>query len=310
MEGRNHTRVTELILMAFTSHADLQIPFLVFLLIYIVTLLGNLGTILLIRLDSELHTRMYFFLSRLAFVDLCSSNIMPKMLANFLSERQTISYHGCAAQLCCLLTFMITEAFLVAGMVYDGSVAICNSLSYTVIMSQHVCVQLVAGPYLSSVCLALFHTIVTFCLDFCAFNRINRFYCDDLPLLALFCSRTYTKERLIFAFASLNMISSLLIVLVSYLHILAIIWKLRSTQGRQKASSTCVSHLTTVTIFYTLIFRYLSPALNHSLDRDKAASLFYTVVTPMLNLLIYSLRNKEVRAALGKTVYEIHNCFK
>ncbi|NWJ06837.1 O1038 protein, partial [Crypturellus undulatus] len=310
MADRNHTRVTEFIFIGFTSHPGLQILlFLVFLLIYMVTLLGNLGIILLIRLDSKLHTPMYFFLSHLAFVDLCySSTITPKLLANFLVERKSISHHACAAQLCFFLTFMITECFLLAGMAYDRSVAICNPFNYTVIMSQRVCIQLVAGPYLYGFCVALFHTIVTFRLDFCASNIINHFYCDDLPLLALSCSSTYTKEMLIFAFASFTMISSLLVVLISYLHILAIVLKIHSAQGRQKALSTCASHLTAVMIFYgTLIFMYLQPSSSHSLDRDKVASLFYTVMIPMLNPLIYSLRNKEVKAALGKTVYKIYN---
>ncbi|XP_064369379.1 olfactory receptor 8U3-like [Dromaius novaehollandiae] len=308
MADRNHTTVTEFVLIGFTSRPDLQIPlFMAFLLVYIVTLLGNLGMIVLIRIDSQLHTPMYFFLSHLAFVDLCySSTITPKMLSNFLSERKTISYHACAAQLCCFLTFMITECFLLAGMAYDRCVAICNPLRYRAIMSQQVCIQLVAGLYLYSFCVALFHTIITFCLNFCASNLINHFYCDDLPLLALSCSNTYTKEMLIFAFASFDMISSLLIVLVSYLYIFSTILKIPSTQGRQKAFGTCASHLTAVTIFYgTLIFMYLQPSSNHSLDRGKVASLFYTVVIPMLNPLIYSLRNREVKAALRKVVYKI-----
>uniref|UniRef100_A0A8C7EHW5 Olfactory receptor n=1 Tax=Nothoprocta perdicaria TaxID=30464 RepID=A0A8C7EHW5_NOTPE len=309
MRYRNHSRGAEFILIGFTSHPDLQIPlFMVFLLIYMVTLLGNLGIIVLIRIDCKLHTPMYFFLSHLAFVDLCySSTITPKMLATFLSERKTISYYACAAQLCCFLMFLITECFLLTGMAYDRSVAICNPLNYTVIMSQRVCVQLVAGPYLYSFCVALFHTIMTFRLSFCASNMINHFYCDDPALLALSCSSTYTKEMLIFAFASFNIISSLLIVLASYLRILRIVLKIHSPQGRQKAFSTCASHLAAVTVFYgTLIFMYLQPSSNHSLDRDKVASLFYTVLIPMLNPLIYSLRNKDVKAALGK-IYCIEN---
>nr|XP_009680899.1 PREDICTED: olfactory receptor 1038-like [Struthio camelus australis] len=308
MADRNHTIVTEFILTGFTSRPDLQIPlFMVFLLIYVVTLLGNFGMIILIRTDSQLHTPMYFFLSHLAFVDLCySSTITPKMLTNFLSERRTITYHACAAQLCCFLTFMITECFLLAGMAYDRCVAICNPLRYRAIMSRRVCIQLVAGPYLYSFCVALFHTVITFCLNFCTSNTINHFYCDDLPLLALSCSNTYTKEMLIFAFASFNVISSLLVVLVSYLLIFSTILKIHSAQGRKKAFSTCASHLAAVTIFYgTLIFMYLQPSSHHSLDRDKVASLFYAVVIPMLNPLIYSLRNQEVKAALRKVVYKI-----
>ncbi|XP_003341572.3 olfactory receptor 1038 [Monodelphis domestica] len=300
----NFTQVTEFILKGITDRPELQAPlFIIFSAIYIVTVVGNLGLIILIRIDSRLHTPMYFFLSHLAFVDFCySSAITPKMVANFVVEKNTISFNACATQLGCFLTFMITECFLLASMAYDRYAAICNPLLYSVIMSQKVCIQLVAVPYIYSFLVALFHTIVTFRLSYCGPNVINHFYCDDIPLLALSCSDTHTKELLIFAFAGFDMICSSSIVLISYIFIIAAILRIRSAEGRLKAFSTCGSHMVAVTIFYgTLIFMYLQPKSNHSLDTDKMASVFYTVVIPMLNPLIYSLRNKEVKEALKKT---------
>ncbi|XP_002755310.3 olfactory receptor 8U3 [Callithrix jacchus] len=299
----NTTYVTEFILKGITDRPELQAPcFGVFLVIYLVTVLGNLGLITLIRIDARLHTPMYYFLSHLAFVDFCySSAITPKMMVNFVVERNIILFHACATQLGCFLTFMITECFLLASMAYDRYVAICSPLYYSTLMSRKVCIQLVAVPYMYSFLVALFHTIITFRLTYCGPNVINHFYCDDLPLLALSCSDTHMKEILIFAFAGFDMICSSSIVLTSYIFIIAAILRIRSTQGRHKAISTCSSHMVTVTIFYsTLIFMYLQPKSNHSLDTDKMASVFYTVVIPMLNPLIYSLRNKEVKDASKK----------
>ncbi|XP_023418409.1 olfactory receptor 8U3 [Cavia porcellus] len=301
----NVTYVTEFILKGITDRPELQTPcFVVFLVIYVVTVLGNLGLITLIRIDARLHTPMYYFLSHLAFVDLCySSAITPKMMVNFVVEHNTILFHACAAQLGCFLTFMITECFLLASMAYDRYAAICRPLHYSTLMSKRVCLKLVAVPYTYSFLVALFHTIVTFRLVYCGSNVINHFYCDDLPLLALSCSDTHVKEILIFAFAGFDMICSSSIVLISYLFIITAILRIRSTQGRRKAISTCGSHMVAVTIFYgTLIFMYLQPKSNHSLDTDKMASVFYTVVIPMLNPLIYSLRNKEVKDASKKVL--------
>ncbi|KAM7236199.1 hypothetical protein CapIbe_013385 [Capra ibex] len=301
----NLTFVTEFILKGITDQPELQVLcFVVLLVIYLVTVLGNLGLITLIRSDARLHTPMYYFLSHLAFVDLCySSAITPKMMVNFVVEHNTIAFYACATQLGCFLTFMITECFLLASMAYDRYVAICSPLHYSTLMSKRVCIQLVAVPYIYSFLVALFHTIITFRLTYCGPNVINHFYCDDLPLLALSCSDTRMKEILIFAFAGFDMICSSSIVLTSYLFIITAILRIRSAQGRLKAISTCGSHMVAVTIFYgTLIFMYLQPKSNHSLDTDKMASVFYTVVIPMLNPLIYSLRNKEVKDASKKVL--------
>ena len=285
--------------------------FVLFLSIYLFTVAGNLGLILVIRTDSRLNTPMYFFLSNLAFVDFCySSVITPKMLGNFLYKQNVISFNGCAAQLGCFLAFMTAECLLLASMAYDRYVAICNPLLYTVVMSPGICVQLVAAPYGYSFLVALFHTILTFRLSYCHSNVINHFYCDDVPLLRLTCSDTHSKQLWIFACAGLMFISSLLVVSVSYMYIISAILKMRSAEGRRKAFSTCGSHMLAVTIFYgTLIFMYLQPSSNHSLDTDKMASVFYTVIIPMLNPLIYSLRNKEVKDALKKVIMSRNQAF-
>ncbi|XP_065801285.1 olfactory receptor 8U9-like [Muntiacus reevesi] len=308
----NCTQVTEFILVGLTDRQELKMPlFVLFLSIYLFTAAGNLGLILVIRTDSRLDTPMYFFLSNLAFVDFCySSVITPKMLGNFLYKQNVISFNGCAAQLGCFLAFMTAECLLLASMAYDRYVAICNPLLYRVVMSPGICVQLVAAPYGYSCLVALFHTILTFRLSYCHSNVINHFYCDDMPLLRLTCSDTHSKQLWIFACAGLMFISSLLVVSVSYMYIISAILKMRSAEGRRKAFSTCGSHMLAVTIFYgTLIFMYLQPSSNHSLDTDKMASVFYTVIIPMLNPLIYSLRNKEVKDALKKVIMSGNQAF-
>uniref|UniRef100_A0A8C0YZG1 Olfactory receptor n=1 Tax=Canis lupus familiaris TaxID=9615 RepID=A0A8C0YZG1_CANLF len=302
MADVNITYVTEFILKGITDRPELQAPcFVVFFIIYLVTVVGNLGLITLIRIDSRLHTPMYYFLSHLAFVDLCySSAITPKMMVNFVVELNIIPFHACATQLGCFLTFMITECFLLASMAYDRYVAICSPLHYSTLMSRRLCIQLVAVPYIYSFLVALFHTIITFRLSYCGPNVINHFYCDDLPLLALSCSDTHMKEILIFAFAVIAM-ATFLIVIISYVFIAVAILRIRSATGRQKAFSTCASHLTAVTIFYgTLSFSYIQPSSQYSVEQEKVVSVFYTLVIPMLNPLIYSLRNKEVKDAVKR----------
>ena len=240
MPKRNYTGVTEFILLVFAVHREIEIIlFLLILVVYSLTLVRNVGMISLIRLDSRLHTPMYFFLSNLAFVDLCySSSVAPKFLETLLANKRSISFYACATQLGFFLNFLISEMFLLAVMAYDRYVAICNPLLYMVVMSQKVCLRLVMGPYFYSFVVALLHTVVTFQLIYCGPNVINHFYCDDLPLMALPCSDTSLKEILIFIFAGFNMISSLATVLISYLYIVAAILRIQSTKGRCKAFST------------------------------------------------------------------------
>ncbi|XP_066467534.1 olfactory receptor 5M5-like [Tiliqua scincoides] len=302
MAERNHTVVSEFILLGFTDQRELQLPlFVLFLAVYLITLLGNLGMITLIKTDTQLHTPMYFFLSYLSFVDLCySSNVTPRLLANFVGYK-AISFSGCLIQCYLFIALVLTESFILAAMAYDRYVAICNPLLYATKMSQRTCVWLVAAP--SAYCFfdAMIQTIFTFHLTFCGSNVINHFYCADPPLLKLSCSDTHIKFTLMLLSASFNLISCLVVILISYLFILSTILKIRSAGARYKAFSTCGSHLTAVTVFYgTLFVMYIRRPSSLSLEQGKIVSVFYVVVIPMLNPLIYSLRNKEVKGALTR----------
>ncbi|XP_012501313.1 PREDICTED: olfactory receptor 1020-like [Propithecus coquereli] len=301
--GSNFTTVSEFILLGFRDHPEIQcLLFVVFLVVYMITVVGNLGMILLIKIDSRLHTPMYFFLSNLSFVDFCySSVIAPNMLVNFWVENPVISFNACATQFFFFGSFAGIEGFLLAVMAYDRYVAICKPLLYTVLMSPHLSALLVLATYLAGFINAAIHTGFTFQLSFCCSDVINHFFCDVPPLLKLSCSDTHINEIVIFAFASFNELSCLLMILVSYLYILAAILRIHSAEGRYKAFSTCASHLMAVIIFFgTILFMYLRPSSSYSMDEDKVVSVFYTVVIPMLNPLIYSLRNKEVKASLSK----------
>ncbi|XP_027698776.1 olfactory receptor 8K3-like [Vombatus ursinus] len=297
------SQVTAFILMGITNHPELQCPlFVLFFLNYMVTALGNLGLIILTSVDSHLKTSMYFFLRHLAFVDFgYSSAIGPKMLVSFIKEKNMISYHTCAVQLFFFGIFIVSELFILSAMAYDRYVAICKPLYYMVIMSDRVCWLLVAISYLYSIMVCLVITTETFTSSFCESNIIRYFYCDSLHLLSIACSDTSEAEQINIVFASLNLVSSLLIILVSYMLILVTIVRMNSPEGRHKAFSTCGSHLTVVAVFYgTLLFMYLQPQSSHSFDADKVASVFYTLVIPMINPLIYSMRNKEVKGALKR----------
>ncbi|XP_070344688.1 olfactory receptor 8K3-like [Equus asinus] len=302
MEKHNQTMLNEFILVGITDNPELQAPlFGLFLIIYVISVVGNLGMIILTKTDSRLQTPMYFFLRHLAFTDLgYSTTVGPKMLVNFVVDHNTISYYFCATQLAFFSMFILSELFILSAMSYDRYVAICSPLLYTVIMSQRVCRLLVAIPYLYSTFVSLLVTIKIFNLSFCGYNVIHHFYCDSLPLLSLLCSNTSEIEMIILILAGFDLIS-FLIVLVSYLLILRAVLRMNSAEGRRKAFSTCGSHLTVVTVFYgTLIFIYTQPKSTHFFDTDKVASIFYTLIIPMLNPLIYSLRNTDVKYAVNK----------
>ncbi|XP_037670662.1 olfactory receptor 5AP2 [Choloepus didactylus] len=304
-QGRNQTEVTEFILLGLSENPDLKIIlFGLFLLIYMATMLGNLGMIVLIKIDSCLHTPMYYFLSSLSFVDaFYSSSVTPKMLVNLVSENKAISFKGCAAQFYFFGSFLGTECFLLAMMAYDRYAAIWNPLLYPVLMSWRICFFFVATSFLAGFGNAAIHTGMTFRLSFCGSNKINHFYCDTPPLLKLSCSDTHINGIVIMAFSSFNVISCVMIVFVSYLCILITILRMPSLEGRQKAFSTCASHLMAVTIFFgTILFMYLRPTSSYSMEQDKVVSVFYTVVIPVLNPLIYSLKNKDVKEALKKVL--------
>ncbi|MBZ3883821.1 Olfactory receptor 8K5 [Sciurus carolinensis] len=303
MGQQNQTLLTEFILTRVSRRPELQLPlFGVFLIIYTVTVVGNLGMITLTKLDSHLHMPMYFFIRHLTFIDLGDSTVIyPKMMVNFVVDQNTISYNACATQLAFFLVFIISEFFILSAMAYDCYVAICNPLLYNVTMSQRLCRVLVAIPYLYSTFQALLFTIKIFTLNFCGSNVISHFYCDDVPLLPMLCSDAQEIQLLIILFSAFNLISSLLVVLASYILILLAICRMHSAESRKKAFSTCGSHPTVVVVFYgSLFFMYLQPKSTHSFETDKIASVFYTLVIPMLNPLIYSLRNKEVKNAFHR----------
>ncbi|XP_003773980.1 olfactory receptor 1009-like [Sarcophilus harrisii] len=305
MASGNDTRVTEFVFVGLKYNPKLQvILFLLVLSFYLINMTGNLGMILLIRVDVRLHTPMYFFLSHLSFVDMSfSSTVAPKMLRDFFEERKTISFLGCVLQQWFFGLFVTIECFLLASMAYDRYVAICNPLLYSIAMSQKHCNQLVAIPYAAGIIDTMIHSTVAFRLPFCGPNVINHFFCDIFPLFSLICADTSINKLLVFVIAGIVGTFSGLIILVSYIYILIAILRIQSAEGRQKAFSTCSSHLTAVTILYgTLFFVYVRPNTSFSMDTNKLVSLFYTSVTPMLNPLIYSLRNKEVKDAIHRTI--------
>ncbi|NWW89982.1 O1020 protein, partial [Rhynochetos jubatus] len=308
MSWENWTTVTEFVFKGFTDRFDLQvILFVVFLLIYVITVVGNLGIIAVVWLDSQLHTPMYFFLSNLSFLDMCYSSVVtPKMLLNLLSERKTISFAGCFTQLYFYITFVVVECYLLAVMAYDRYVAICNPLRYPIVMSQKVCVFLVAGSY----AVGFFNSSVfvgfELRVSFCGPNIIDHFFCDEPPLSKLACSDTLLNQVLVLAFGGFNEVTTVAVILISYGCILFAIVRKGSVLGKSKSFGTCASHLVVIIIFYgTLFFMYLRPSASYSLGRDKIISVFYVVVTPMLNPFIYSLRNHEVKRAVGRIIISL-----
>ncbi|NXV19052.1 O1020 protein, partial [Cepphus grylle] len=295
----NHT-INKFVLLGLAESPDVQLLlFGVFLLIYVFTLLGNVGMITLVGTDPHLHnTPMYFFLQHLSFTDACYSTvIMPNMLVSFISRNKDISFAGCVAQLYSFVFFGIVECYLLAIMAYDRYTAVCSPLRYVVTLPKTVCVWLVSASYLLGFLYAAIYTGCTFGGPFCNSNIIDHFFCDIGPLLKLSCSDRFLREKVIFAFVSLNGISTSGIILISYLYILSAVLRMRSVQSRSKAFNTCASHLMVVSLFYgTGFFMYLQPSTSHN-GLDKVAAVFYTLVTPLLNPIIYSLRNREVKEA-------------
>ncbi|XP_051675902.2 olfactory receptor 8B3-like [Oryctolagus cuniculus] len=301
----NGSSVTEFILMGLTDRPDLQLLlFFMFLVIYVVTVLGNLSLVILIGLNSQLHTPMYFFLFNLSFIDLCYSSVFtPKMLMNFISKKNVISYTGCMAQLHFYSFFVISECYILMSMAYDRYVAICNPLLYNIVMSPKVCSNLLLGSYLMAFSGAMAHTGCMLRLTFCKANTINHYFCDILPVMQLSCTSTYVNELEVFIVAGINIIVPSLTIFLSYGFILSSIFQINSTEGRSKAFSTCSSHIIAVILFFgSGAFMYLKPSSAGTMDEGKISSVFYTNVVPMMNPLIYSLRNKDVQFALRRTL--------
>ncbi|XP_045872708.1 olfactory receptor 5D13-like isoform X1 [Meles meles] len=293
------------ILLGFSEYPELQMPlFLIFLTIYTVTVLGNLGMIMIIHINPKLHTPMYYFLSHLSFVDFCYSTVVtPKLLENLVVEDRTISFTGCIMQFFFACIFVVTETFMLAVMAYDRFVAICNPLLYMIVMSQKLCSLLVGTSYFWGIACSLIYTYFLLTLSFCGTNFINNFVCEHTAIVSLSCSDPYMSQKIILVSATFNEISSLMIILTSYVFIFVTVMRMTSTGGRHKAFSTCASHLTAITIFHgTILFLYCVPDSKSSWIMVKVASVFYTVVIPMLNPLIYSLRNKDVKETVKKLI--------
>ncbi|XP_016278321.2 olfactory receptor 5P3-like [Monodelphis domestica] len=303
MSGNNCTPVTDFIILGLTDDPVLcDILFVIFLGIYVVTVVGNLSIIILIKNSSQLHTPMYLFLSHLAFVDiLISSSVTPLMLMNYLEDITLIPLGGCLAQMFCGCTFGTSECFLLAVMAYDRYVAICSPLLYSTNMSTSVCTMLLTISYLGSCINACIFTGCLLNRSFCGSNEVNHFFCDYSPLLKLSYSQDDLAEVLPAASAATILMVTVLVIIISYVYILFSVLKISSTKGRSKAFSTCTSHLTAVILFYgTLTFIYAMPKSTYSTDQNKVVSVFYSVMIPMLNPLIYSLRNNEVKGAMKK----------
>ncbi|XP_008265087.2 olfactory receptor 8B3-like [Oryctolagus cuniculus] len=304
MTSENDSTVTQFILQGLTQQPELKLPlFFLFLTIYVVTVVGNLGLIALIGLNPHLHTPMYYFLCNLSFIDLCySCVIIPRMLVSFVKEN-IISYAECMTQLFFFAFFVIDECCILTSMAYDRYVAICKPLLYKINMSLQVCLMLTVWTYSMGFAGAMAHTMCMLRLTFCDSNIINHFVCDVAPLLQLSCTRTYINELVVFIVVGINVTVPSLTLFVSYTRILSNILRIHSAHGRSKAFSTCSSHIIAVCLFFgSAAFMYLKPSSAGSLPQDKISTIFYTIVGPMMNPFIYSLRNKDVHVALSKTL--------
>ncbi|XP_004647914.1 olfactory receptor 2D3-like [Octodon degus] len=303
MGEKNQTSVVEFVFLGLSQDPNTQfLLFFVFLAIYLLTVLGNLLMVVLIHTDSRLHTPMYFFLRNLSFADLCfSTTTVPQVLVHFLVKRKTISFVGCSTQIVVLLLAGCTECALLAVMSYDRYVAVCKPLHYSTIMTREVCVQLAVGSWASGAFVSLVDTTFTLHLPYRGNNIINHFFCEPPALLKLASADTYTTEMAIFAMGVVILLAPVSLILISYWNIINTVVQMQSAEGRLKVFSTCGSHLIVVILFYgSAIFAYMRPNSKIMNERDKMISVFYSAVTPMLNPIIYSLRNKDVKAALKR----------
>ncbi|XP_044305921.1 olfactory receptor 10A2-like [Varanus komodoensis] len=299
----NTSTIDNFWLLGFSSLPGLEgLFFSAFLTTFVLTLIGNACIIIVTMADQTLHNPMYFFLRNLSYLEVCyTSTIIPKMLQNLLSEDKTMSFTGCAFQMSVFLITGAAECFLLAAMAYDRYVAICRPLHYMLIMNKRVCSGLVTASWLTGIPVQLGQTFMVFTSYFCDANEINHFFCDIPALLHLVCGDTSINEQIALVEVALLAVIPFALILMSYMHIATTILKMPSLEGRRKAFSTCSSHLMVVAVFYgSGITVYLTPTSSHTPDADKFLSLFYTVLPPLLNPLIYSLRNRVVQVALGK----------
>uniref|UniRef100_A0A8D1ED47 Olfactory receptor n=1 Tax=Sus scrofa TaxID=9823 RepID=A0A8D1ED47_PIG len=303
--AKNLTMVTEFLLLGFSSLGEIQLAlFVVFLFLYLVILSGNVTIVNIIRLDKSLHTPMYFFLGILSTSEtFYTFVILPKMLLNLLSVARTISFICCAIQMFFFLGFAITNCLLLGVMGYDRYAAICHPLHYPILMSWHVCGKLGATCGIGGFLASLTVVYLVFSLPFCSANKVNHYFCDISPVIRLACTNTDVHEFVIFICGVLVLVVPFSLICVSYVCILRTILKIPSTEGRRKAFSTCASHLTVVIIHYGCAsYIYLRPTANFVSNRDRLVTVTYTIVTPLLNPIVYSLRNKDVQVAIRKVL--------
>ncbi|XP_030402997.1 olfactory receptor 8S1-like [Gopherus evgoodei] len=299
----NQTEVTEFIILGLSDDPQVQIfLFLLFLVVYLITLLANMMIMLMIRADPHLHTPMYFFLSHLSLVDICySSSIVPKILVHFLAEHKTISVNSCITQIFFIFLLAVTEGYILSAMAYDRYAAICDPLCYMERISKGICFQLVSGAWAIGFIDALLNTVFALKPHFCGSNQINHFSYELPSLLHLSCTETLTNQVMLFTPVVILGSSSFLFTLISYIHIISTILRIRSAEGRHKAFSTCSSHLIVVGLLYlTAFFQYTKPSSISFVVLDEMFSIQYSILTPMLNLIIYSLKNKDVKTPVGK----------
>lgn len=300
---RNDSSVTEFIIVGFPSTRDVEVSlFILFLSLYLLSVTGNIIIIMTLKMDTQLHTPMYFFLGNLSFLDVGYTTVtVPKLLSILLTGVRTIPFAGCLLQSYFFFFLGTAECFLLAVMAYDRYIAICYPLRYSVIMSQKVCVLLIIGSWVGGCMAPLVAAFLVISLPFCGPNIVNHFFCDIPPLLKLACVDTSITQKVIFLLSALVILGTFLSTVVSYLYIVITILRISSSEGRHKAFSTCASHLTVVSLYYgTVIFMYVSPTTRSSFNMNKIVAVVYSVVTPTLNPMIYSLRNQDMKKALKK----------
>ncbi|XP_030044265.1 olfactory receptor 5V1-like [Microcaecilia unicolor] len=303
MEEENITTVTQFIILGFPEFPELQILFfLLFLLIYLIILMGNLTIITVTCLDPRLHTPMYFFLSNLSFLDISYTSVtLPKLMDIFLRKSQRISSVGCFSQMYLFMVFLYVEFFLLTAMAYDRYVAICHPLRYTIIINERVSALMATGCWIFAFFVPVAATVLTSHFSYCGSHVINHYFCDISALMTLSCSSTRVMEGMIVIFGTIIALPCFMTILISYIYIISAILRIRSSEGRRKAFSTCSSHLTVVILYYvSILCLYMRPTSKQTLDQNKLIALLYNVFIPMFNPVIYSLKNKEVKAALRK----------
>ncbi|XP_075050049.1 olfactory receptor-like protein OLF3 [Mixophyes fleayi] len=311
MEYMNQTSAHRFILIGLSTNPCLQkLYFVIFLVMYMVTVLGNVLILVVVRIDKQLHTPMYFFLTNLSFIDLCfCSTIVPKLLINTFAEDKSISFLGCATQMYFHLALGGTECIILAIMAYDRYVAICNPLRYNTIMNKQICIHMAVGTWFANFLNSISHAFFTFQLPYCRSNHVDHYFCEMPPLFRLSCKDTLMNEIAVYVSGGLVALCAFALTLMSYVQIISTILKISSNKGRHKVFSTCTSHLSVVCLYYgAIVFMYMRPRNSYSPEKDRAVSILYTVVTPMVNPIIYSIRNKEVKGSLKRVLIKKIHC--